>query len=69
MPIYGFKCKSCDKTWDILVSMDEYSDALTFECEHCGHEQDRDSRSDVGSGLSTTVRGVSKGNHNSGDWS
>lgn len=69
MPIYDFRCKSCDKTWSILIGMDEYTDTEDFTCEHCGEEQDKQSRQGIGEGLSTTVRGVGKGNHNSSDWS
>lgn len=69
MPIYEFICAKCDKPWDEMRTMDDYGDSVTFECPHCGEEQDKESRTNVGKGLQTIVNGTSKGNHNSGDYS
>ncbi len=66
-PIYEFKCVKCEQDWDIKRTIPEYEEVAAFECKHCGHENDRDSRV-FGKGLSTQVIGVSKGNFGSRDY-
>ena len=68
MPTYDFKCRKCDKPWDILLSMDDYGNKNYFMCPHCGEEQDRESRTELGKGLKTITIGVSKGNYGSGGY-
>ena len=60
MPIYDFKCAKCEEIWSILVSVSDYSQAEIFECDHCGAENTRDARVNIGAGLATTIIGTRK---------
>ncbi len=36
MPRYDFKCKACNLTFEVRMSMSDYSDGKEVECPHCG---------------------------------
>lgn len=38
MPIYTYKCKSCQSIQDLLVSYSESDDATPHKCEKCGEQ-------------------------------
>lgn len=39
MPIYSFKCKKCQKTYDDLLDFDPTGRYKDAKCEHCGSKK------------------------------
>ena len=39
MPIYSFKCKKCQNTYDDLLDFDPTGKYSTAKCEHCGSKK------------------------------
>lgn len=35
MPTYEFKCKKCNKTFSIQMTISDYSTKKSFACPHC----------------------------------
>ena len=65
MPMYDYKCKDekCGTATTAIRTYDTYKDCP--ECPKCGGETEKY----ITATFKTTVKGVSKGNYNSGDYS
>ena len=35
MPTYEFKCKKCEKTFSLQMTISEYGKKKSFACPHC----------------------------------
>jgi putative FmdB family regulatory protein len=68
MPLYDYDCKKCGEVHSAIMSYSEYDESDVLECQHCKGSVSRDDRI-IGSNIKKIVKGVSKGNHNSNDWS
>ena len=68
MPIYDCTCTGCGEIHAEIFSYEEYEKIDTVECGGCGTPLTKDSRL-IGSNINTVIRGVRKGNYNSGDYS
>ena len=68
MPLYDFDCHSCGEMHTELLNYRDYDALDEAECSHCGTRLTKADRI-IGSNIKKIVKGVSKGNFNSGDWS
>lgn len=68
MPIFDFKCPHCKQDATLLMTIPAYEEWTEGECEKCQGKLTKKDR-DIGRGITKKVIGVSKGNHNSRDWS
>jgi putative FmdB family regulatory protein len=68
MPMYDYECPKCEGIHTKIMSYEEYDESDELECKHCGGTVDKSNRI-IGSNIQKIVKGVSKGNFNSRDFS